>query len=99
MTWLRSRDRPGNALDHLVQVLSVTVAQPRGDFLNLFGANVAHAISHFFNTGNFESLAGFNRLDKDGCLNQRFRCAGIQPGEAPAEAFDAQLAPAEAGAV
>ena len=45
-----------------------------------------------FEAGNLESLPRLNGLHKNGGLNERLGGARVEPGEAAAETFHAELA-------
>ena len=53
----------------------------------------------FFRAGDAEALAGFQRANEFGRLQQRLRRAGVEPGVAAPHAFDGQLPALEIDAV
>lgn len=62
-------------------------------------ANKAHAEGNFFQTGDFQALALFQGFDKAAGFVQGIEGSGVQPGEAPAQQFDAQVAAFQVGLI
>src|SRR5580704_13377259 len=73
------------------QIVPVAVPHLRGNAFDLCGRDVAHAIGNLLDAGYLQALPRFNGFDKHRRLNQRFRRAGVEPGEAATEALHAKL--------
>ena len=103
MSW-RLRPRalqvgPFGLVEECLEVLAVFVGELGGEVFDLRGVDEAHPVGDFLDAGDLQALAVLDRLDVVGGLDERFGGAGVEPGEAPAEALDAELAATEVLAV
>ena len=76
-------------MHEIQQILTITAAvQGSGQGFQIVGGYKTHAVSDFLDTGDLESLALLDDLDKAGRLHQAGVGAGIQPGHPTAHFFD-----------
>src|SRR5271157_2864789 len=82
--------------DQALEITAVAaVAQLPGQVAQLVLPDQTHPIGDLLRAANDQPLTLFNRLDKIGGLQQGFMAACVQPGNAPAELLDVQLAAPE----
>lgn len=92
--WLTALER-----GEFPEVLAVGVFVAGGEFVELGAVDEVHAVGDFLDAGDFEALALFDGFDVVGGLDEGFGGAGVEPGEAAAEAFDAELVAMEVFAI
>src|SRR5215510_10927060 len=82
------------------QVAGVLVAlHPLGEPHQVLGRDIPLTVRDLFRAADHLSLPRLDRLDEGRSPQERLVGAGVEPGKAPAELFDMQLAPAQIGCV
>ena len=71
-----------------LEIPAVVVGKLGGEHFDLPRDDEPHVVGDFLDAGDLQPLARLDRLDEVGGLHQRLGRAGIEPGEAAAEALD-----------